>query len=150
MGRVMAELRAVAGRAVRDGRSAGSFQRRDVSQPNYDFLPEAQMAYSPAYDSFSPNPELSGRLDAAAAAGRHDPAAICRCTISPRCKTRCGPAEELHNPFPRHDTSRRDRGSVVFASFARSVTVRSARETARSRKEDFRRRPRCWRTGPSR
>jgi hypothetical protein len=30
---------------------------RDVSQPNYEFLPETQMAQSPAYDSFAPNPK---------------------------------------------------------------------------------------------
>lgn len=37
-------------------------KERDVSRPNYDFLPEAQMAYSTAYDSFSPNPNFPDGL----------------------------------------------------------------------------------------
>jgi len=35
---------------------------RDVSRPNYEFLPETQMAQSPAYDSYAPNPNFSDGL----------------------------------------------------------------------------------------
>ena len=40
---------------------------RDVSRPNYEFLPEMQMAQSPAYDSIAPNPNFADGLTLRAA-----------------------------------------------------------------------------------
>ncbi len=35
---------------------------RDVSRPNFEFIPEAQMVQSPAYHSFTPNPNFADGL----------------------------------------------------------------------------------------
>jgi mono/diheme cytochrome c family protein len=48
-------LVALAGTTV----AAVAVKERDVSRPNYEFLPETQMASSAAYDSFSPNPNFA-------------------------------------------------------------------------------------------
>jgi mono/diheme cytochrome c family protein len=92
-------------------------KERDVRRPNYDFLPEAQMTYSPAYDSFSPNPNFPDGLTL-----RSPPnGTIARGHMpfhyepTPQDALRAG--EELRNPFTQNDTLRQQRGSVVFSNF---------------------------------
>jgi mono/diheme cytochrome c family protein len=92
-------------------------KERDVSRPNYDFLPEAQMAYSVAYSSFSPNPNFADGLTlrsppAGTIARGHWPLHY---QATPEDALRAG--LELHNPFSVGDESRQQRGSVVFANF---------------------------------
>jgi mono/diheme cytochrome c family protein len=89
-------------------------KERDVSQPNYDFLPEAQMAYSVAYDSFSPNPNFPDGLTL-----RSPPqGAIARGQSplhyqpTPEDALRAG--RELKNPFTQDDSLRLKRGNEVF------------------------------------
>ena len=65
---------------------------RDVGRPNYEFLPEAQMARSPAYDSFAPNPNFDGGPTLRTPPAGAIRAGPCRCTICRPSKTRCGPA----------------------------------------------------------
>jgi mono/diheme cytochrome c family protein len=93
---------------------------RDVSRPNYDFLPEAQMAYSAAYDSFSPNPNFPDSLTL-----RSPPVGtIARgqkplhYQPTPEDALRAG--RELQNPFSEKDEARVERGSVVFNNFCQA------------------------------
>jgi mono/diheme cytochrome c family protein len=92
-------------------------KERDVSRPNYDFLPEAQMAYPVAYAAFSPNPNFADGLTlrsppAGTIARGHWPLHY---QATPEDALRAG--SELHNPFSAGDESRQQRGSVVFANF---------------------------------
>jgi mono/diheme cytochrome c family protein len=90
---------------------------RDVSRPNYDFLPEAQMAYSVAYDSFSPNPNFPDGLTLRAPpsgtiARGHSPL-----HYQPTLEDALRAGRELRNPFLENDASRQQRGSDVFTNF---------------------------------
>jgi mono/diheme cytochrome c family protein len=90
---------------------------RDVSQPNYDFLPEAQMVYSPAYDTFSPNPNFRDgstlrRPPAGTIARGHLPL-----HYQPTLQDALRAGRELRNPFSESDTVRRERGGFVFAQY---------------------------------
>jgi mono/diheme cytochrome c family protein len=90
---------------------------RDVSQPNYDFLPEAQMVYSPAYDTFSPNPNFPDgstlrRPPAGTIAHGHLPL-----HYQPTLQDAVRAGRELRNPFSESDTFRRERGGFVFAQY---------------------------------
>lgn len=93
-------------------------KERDVRRPNYDFLPEAQMAQSVAYDSFSPNPNFLDGLTL-----RTPPAGtLARGPDSPlhyqsSLEDALRASQELHNPFAENDTARRERGSIVFTHF---------------------------------
>src|SRR5271166_3920978 len=90
---------------------------RDVRRPNYEFLPEGQMARSPAYDSFAPNPNFPDGLTL-----RAPPAGtIARGQMplpykaAPEDAFRAG--LELKNPFSEKDEHRLKRGQTVFANF---------------------------------
>jgi len=90
---------------------------RDVSQPNYDFLPEAQMVYSPAYDTFSPNPNFPD----GSTLRRPPPGTIARGHLplhyQPTLQDAVRAGRELRNPFSETDTVRRERGGFVFAQY---------------------------------
>jgi mono/diheme cytochrome c family protein len=89
-------------------------EQRDVSRPHYDFLPEAQMTYAVAYDSFSPNPNfpdgLTLRAPPAGTVARghlplHD---------QPTLEDALRAGQELKNPFTEVDARRLKRGGDVF------------------------------------
>jgi mono/diheme cytochrome c family protein len=90
-------------------------KERDVSQPNYDLLPEAQMAYSAAYDSFSPNPNFSDGLTL-----RSPPTGTIARGYLPQFRYQSTSEDalragrELKNPFSEDDSRRLKRGSEVF------------------------------------
>jgi mono/diheme cytochrome c family protein len=90
---------------------------RDVSKPNFDFLPETQMAQSPAYDSFAPNPNfadgVTSRTPPAGTIARGQ--SLYRYLPTLQDAVRAG--EELHNPFLPTDTIHRDRGTAVFTNY---------------------------------
>jgi mono/diheme cytochrome c family protein len=92
-------------------------KERDVSQPNHDFMPETQMAYSPAYDAFSPNPNFPDGLTLRAPPS----GTIARGQLplhyqaTPEDALRAG--RELQNPFSQNDAARQQRGSEVFTNF---------------------------------
>jgi mono/diheme cytochrome c family protein len=90
---------------------------RDVSRPNYEFLPEAQMSRSPAYDSFDPNPNfpdgLTLRTPPRGTIARGHP----RLQYQPTLQDAVRAGEELLNPFQRDDKARRERGAVVFTNY---------------------------------
>lgn len=90
---------------------------RDVTRPNYDFLPEAQMVKDVAFDSFAPNPNFSDGVTL-----RSPPAGtIARGRFplhyqpTPEDAVRAG--QELLNPLSEKDSFWLRRGSVVFANF---------------------------------
>jgi len=90
---------------------------RDVTRPNYDFLPETQMAYSVAYDSFTPNPNFPDGVTRRSA----PPGTIARGNLplhyqaTPQDALLAG--RELRNPFSEWDVTRRERGIAVFTHF---------------------------------
>jgi len=90
---------------------------RDVTQPNYAFLPEAQMVQSPAYDSYAPNPNfadgLTQRTPPAGTIARGYP----RLNYQPTLQDALRAGEELRNPYPPTDTVRRERGTAVFTHY---------------------------------
>jgi mono/diheme cytochrome c family protein len=90
---------------------------RDVTRPNYDFLPEAQMTYPVAYGSFAPNPNfpdgLTLRPPPAGTIARGE--SPLHYLATPEDAVRAG--QELHNPFSDKEIPRRDRGSAVFGNF---------------------------------
>ena len=147
----LGQLAAVSGLRGHDGALLVRARAETCSQPNYDFLPEAQMAYSPAYDSFSPNPNFADgstlRTPPAGTIARgHLPL-----HYQPTLQDALRAGRELQNPFSESDASASRPWRVSCSpTFVRSVTGRWARGMARSRKAAFRRRHRCWPTGPSR
>jgi mono/diheme cytochrome c family protein len=90
---------------------------RDVTQPNYESLVEGQMAHSPAYDSFAPNPNfpdgLTLRLPPTGTIARGYLPLPYQAT--PEDAIRAG--LELRNPYSEKDKHRQARGSVVFANY---------------------------------
>lgn len=93
-------------------------KERDVRRPNYEFLPETQMAYPVAYDSFSPNPNFADGLTLRSPpkgtiARGHLPPLHYQPT--PEDALRAG--RELQNPFSEDDSRRLKRGSDVFGNF---------------------------------
>jgi mono/diheme cytochrome c family protein len=88
---------------------------RDVSQPNYDFLPEAQMAYPVAYASFAPNPNFPDGLTLRSP----PPGTIARGQgprfyYQPTSEDALRAGQELRNPFSGDDAPALKRGSEVF------------------------------------
>ncbi len=92
---------------------------RDTSRPNYEPLVEGQMARSPAYASFAPNPNfadgLTLRLPPPGTIARGQKPF--RYGASPEDALRAG--LELHNPYLQTDERRLSRGGVVFANFCK-------------------------------
>jgi len=90
---------------------------RNVGRPNYDFLPEAQMAQSPAYDSYAPNSNfldgLTQRTPPAGTIARGYP----RLHYQPTLQDAMRAGQELSNPYQPNDTARRERGTVVFTNY---------------------------------
>jgi mono/diheme cytochrome c family protein len=90
---------------------------RDVSRPNYDFLPETQMAYSVAYDSFSPNPSFPDGLTLRSPPMGTIPRGQMPLHYQPTSEDALRAGQELQNPYSVNDESRRRRGGLVFANF---------------------------------
>jgi mono/diheme cytochrome c family protein len=88
---------------------------RDLSRRNFEVLPE--MAYSPAYDSFAPNPNFADGKTLQLP----EPGTIPRGRLPLHYGTsfedilRAG--DELHNPFARDDAAARERGAFVFTNY---------------------------------
>lgn len=87
----------------------------DPTKPNLDFLP--QMAHSPRYNAFSPNPNF----DNGGTLQRPEPGTIPRGQMplhyaaTPQDALRAG--EQLQSPLDPGNARARDRGAFVFASF---------------------------------
>lgn len=87
----------------------------DPTKPNLDFLP--QMAHSPRYNAFSPNPNF----DNGGTLQRPEPGTIPRGQMplhyaaTPQDALRAG--EQLQSPLDPGNVRARDRGAFVFANF---------------------------------
>ena len=92
--------------------------RRNPALTNYEFLPE--MAHSPRYNAFSPNPNLANGMTLQPPV----PGAIPRGFLplhyqaTPEDSLRAG--EELKNPFSYDDGRALDRGMFVFVNFCQT------------------------------
>ncbi len=93
---------------------------RDVTRPNFEFLPERQMAESPVYDSFAPNTNFQDGLTlrtpppGTIAHGRKP------LNYQPTIDDALRAGQELANPFQPSDPdylARRERGTTVFTNF---------------------------------
>ncbi len=74
--------------------------QRDVTKPNYEFLPEAQMALSPAYDSYAPNFNFADGLTQRTPPAGTMPRGYPRLHYQPTLQDALRAGEELHAPFP--------------------------------------------------
>ena len=92
-----------------------AYAGRDVTRRNLEVIPE--MAYSPAYDSYAPNPNFpDGKT-----LQLPEPGTIAR----GRLPLHYGPSfvdflragDELKNPFPGDDAAARERGAFVYTNY---------------------------------
>ena len=87
----------------------------DPTKPNFEFLP--QMAHSPRYNAFAPNPDFAD----GSTLQRPEPGTIARGSMplhyaaTPQDALRAG--EELKSPLERNNLRARQRGEFVFANF---------------------------------
>jgi len=87
----------------------------DPTRPNFEFLP--QMAHSPRYNAFAPNPNFSDGTTLQ----RPEPGTIARgsmplhYTATPQDALRAG--EELKSPLDVSNVRARERGAFVFSNF---------------------------------
>jgi len=87
----------------------------DPAKPNFEFLP--QMAHSPRYNAFAPNPNF----DDGSTLQRPEPGTIARGSMplhyaaTPQDALRAG--EELKSPLDVGNVRARERGAFVFSNF---------------------------------
>jgi mono/diheme cytochrome c family protein len=91
------------------------YLRRDMGEPNYELVPERQMAHSPAFGSFAPNPnfpdEVTFRQPAAGTIARG--AQLFAYGPTPTEAVRAG--KELHSPLSLASPAARQRGAALYA-----------------------------------
>jgi mono/diheme cytochrome c family protein len=90
---------------------------RDVSQPNYDFLPEAQMARSDAYDSFTPNHNFPDGLTLRVPPRGTIPRGHLPLHYGATLDDAARAGQELKSPFSEDDAAHLARGSFVFTHY---------------------------------
>jgi mono/diheme cytochrome c family protein len=88
---------------------------RDPTRRNIEAMPE--MAYSPAYGSFEPNPNFpDGKT-----LQPPQPGTIARGRLplhyGPSFEDVLRAGDELHNPFPGDDAAARERGAFLYANY---------------------------------
>jgi mono/diheme cytochrome c family protein len=90
---------------------------RDESRPNFELMLEAQMARSPAYDSFAPNTNFADGMTLRTP----PPGTIARGEVplhyeaTPLDAARAG--RELHNPVPANHLGVQERGALLFHTY---------------------------------
>jgi mono/diheme cytochrome c family protein len=93
------------------------FLRRDFSQPNYELIPERQMARSPAFGTYAPNPNFADGMTLR----RPVPGTIFQgwkaFPYGPEQHEAKRAGEELKNPLSIHDASNRQLGAALYASY---------------------------------
>jgi cbb3-type cytochrome c oxidase subunit III len=90
---------------------------RDVRRPNYEFLPEAQMALSPAYDSFAPNPNFADGATLRTPPAGTIPRGQMPLHYQPTLQDAVRAGQELQNPLKSDDAGRLARGTSVFTNY---------------------------------
>jgi mono/diheme cytochrome c family protein len=90
---------------------------RDFSRPSYEFLPEAQMTVSAAYDSFALNPNFSDgatlRSPPVGTISRGHLPMHYEATLQDAARA----GQELQNPFKADDALHLERGATVFTNY---------------------------------
>lgn len=92
--------------------------RRDAARPNYEFLPE--MAHSPRYNAYSPNPNLANGMTLQPPIPGTIPRGFMplHYQATPEDSLRAG--EELKNPNSYDDGRALDRGMFVYVNFCQT------------------------------
>lgn len=90
---------------------------RDVRTPNYDFLPEAQMGQTAAYDSFKPNPNFPDGLTLRTPPLGTIPQGNLPLHYQPTTQDAVRAGLELKNPYSAKDESHLLRGNSVFTNY---------------------------------
>lgn len=92
--------------------------RRDTTATNYEFLPE--MAHSPRYNAFSPNPHLPGGMTQQPPIPGTIPRGFLplHYQATPEDALRAG--NELKNPFSYGDGRALDRGMFVYVNYCQT------------------------------
>jgi mono/diheme cytochrome c family protein len=93
------------------------FGSRDLRRPNVEVMPE--MAYSPAYDSFAPNPNFPDGKTFQAPAPGTIPRGRMPLHYGSGFEDVLRAGDELHNPFSADDAAARERGAFIYANYCR-------------------------------
>jgi mono/diheme cytochrome c family protein len=98
---------------------------RDLSRPNWEFMPE--MAHSPAYDSYAPNPNFAdgktlqlpqpGTIPRGRLLSREDRWKVMPLHYGPSFEDAVRAGEKLHNPFSGDDLRARERGAFLYTNY---------------------------------
>jgi mono/diheme cytochrome c family protein len=91
------------------------FGGRDPRRPNVEVIPE--MAYSPAYDSFAPNPSFPDGKTFQAPEPGTIPRGRMPLHYGAEFTELMRAGDDLHNPFSGDDAAARARGAFVFTNY---------------------------------
>ncbi|HKI34330.1 MAG TPA: cytochrome c [Gemmataceae bacterium] len=91
------------------------FADRDLTRRNVEVVPE--MAYSPAYDSFAPNPNFADGKTLQLPEPGTIPRGRLPLHYGPSLQDFLRAGDELHNPFAGDDAAARGRGAFVYANY---------------------------------
>jgi mono/diheme cytochrome c family protein len=91
--------------------------RRDPARLNYELVPERQMARSPAFDSYAPNPNFAdGTTFRQPAAGTIARGASVL-SYGPEATEAARAGKELYNPLPLASAAARQQGAAHYAAY---------------------------------
>jgi mono/diheme cytochrome c family protein len=89
--------------------------RWDPAKPNYEYFPD--MAHSPRYNAFSPNPVLPNRQTLQPPVPGTIPRGLLPLGFAAGPQEAARAGAELHSPFPLNDPTHIARGAFLFANF---------------------------------
>ena len=92
--------------------------RRDTAMTNYEFLPD--MAHSPRYNAFSPNPNLPAGMPLQPPISGTIPRGFLPLHYQATLEDSLRAGEELKNPFSYDDGRALDRGMFVYVNFCQT------------------------------
>src|SRR5262245_61348925 len=88
---------------------------RDLSRPNFEFLPE--MVHSPAYDSYAPNPNFADGKTLQLPQPGTIPRGRLPLHYTPSFEDAIRAGQELPNPFSGGDLRARQRGAFLYTNY---------------------------------
>jgi len=88
---------------------------RDLTQRNYEFMPE--MVRSPAYETYAPNPNFENGITLQATQPGTIPRGPLPLHYEPTIEEAVRAGEELRNPFSAKDTDALARGAFVYKNY---------------------------------
>jgi mono/diheme cytochrome c family protein len=88
---------------------------RDYKQRNLEVMPD--MAHSPAYDTYAPNPNFPNTQTFQLPEPGTIPRGRLPLHYGPSAEEATRAAKQLHNPIPARDLRARERGAFIYANF---------------------------------